>query len=155
MALDLNTICCTGRLGTAPELRYTQDGTAVTNFRLAVNRMKRRGEEQSTADWFTVVVWGRSAETSAQYLDVGAQVAVNGRVKIAEWTDRNDQPRTTVEIHTREVIFINTRDQEGGNREGGGQQSGGGDTRRRAPAPPPENDDWLPDDDEEDPFGDS
>ena len=59
MARDLNKVMLIGRLGTEPELRYTPEGTAVTQFRLAVNRRIRAGQEETRelTDWFTVTGW--------------------------------------------------------------------------------------------------
>ncbi len=62
MARGLNKVMVIGRLGADPELRYTAQGTAVAQMRLAVNRRTRagtEGEQREETDWFTIVAWER------------------------------------------------------------------------------------------------
>ena len=67
-----------GNLGADPEMRYTQAGTAVTNFRLAVNQRVPAGggEWESAAQWFKITVWGKQAEACNAYLHSGSKVLV-------------------------------------------------------------------------------
>ena len=73
-----------GHLGGDPEMRYMQDGTAVTNFSMATNRRwtdKASGEPREETTWFRVAVWGRQAETANEYLAKGSQVLVEGELR--------------------------------------------------------------------------
>ena len=63
MARTINKVELLGRVGTDPEMRYTPNGTAVTNLRLATDRYRRDGEDAT--DWHTVIVWGKTAEAGA------------------------------------------------------------------------------------------
>lgn len=71
-----------GRLGQDPEMRYTPNGTPVTNFSLATNERwtGQDGQQQERTIWWRVAVWGRQAETANQYLAKGRQVLVEGRM---------------------------------------------------------------------------
>ncbi len=72
-----------GNLGRDPEMRYTPDGTPVTSFSIATNRRwtGRDGTPGEETTWFRVSVWGKQAETVAQYLSKGRLVLVEGRLK--------------------------------------------------------------------------
>ena len=72
-----------GNVGNAPEMRYLPDGTAVSNFSLAVNNKynDRNGLPVTETTWFRVSVFGRQAENCNQYLAKGQQVLVEGTLK--------------------------------------------------------------------------
>lgn len=72
-----------GNLGRDPEMRYTPDGTPVTTLSVATNRQwtNRDGSQGEETVWFRVTVWGKSAESCAQYLSKGRQVLCEGRMK--------------------------------------------------------------------------
>ena len=107
----INNVVLVGRLGNDPEMKYTASGTAVTKFRLAVNRPPRRdapeGEEQT--DWLDIVAWGTVAENCAEYLDKGALVGIEGRVQSRSWETQDGQRRYAVEISARSVQFLESK----------------------------------------------
>ena len=73
-----------GNLGRDPEMRYTPNGTAVTNLNVATNRRwtdRTTGQPQEETTWFRVSVWGRQAETANQYLARGRQVLIEGHLR--------------------------------------------------------------------------
>ena len=76
----INSVVLVGRLGNDPELTYTQSGTAICKFRVAVNRPPRRDSDQEETDWLNIVTFGRTAETCGQYLDKGALVGIGAIV---------------------------------------------------------------------------
>ncbi len=95
-----------GRLTADPdEVRETDHGK-VTSFRLAVPRSNGASRK---ADFFTVEVWNRLAETCAKYLREGREVAVTGRLEQREWRTEDDQPRERVVIVARSVDFLRGR----------------------------------------------
>lgn len=109
---SLNKVMLIGRLGAEPELRYTPDGTAVTRFRLAVNRRTRRSEGQEPreeTDWFTVVGWEKLAETMGRYLVRGARVYVEGRLQTRSWEGQDGQRRTATEVVASDLIMLDSR----------------------------------------------
>ena len=95
-----------GRLTADPEpVRETEHGK-VTSFRLAVSRSNGSAKR---ADFFTVEVWNRLAETCAKYLREGREVAVTGRLEQREWRTEDDQPRERIVIVARNVDFLRGR----------------------------------------------
>lgn len=129
-----------GNVGRSPELRYLQNGVAVCDFSVAVNRVyTTNNERREETTWFKVTCWRQLAETVAQYLTTGRQVMVAGDVKASAYLDKSGQPAATLELTAREVKFLGQR--EGG---GGGGDNGGGGERRYAEddfAPPGRVDD--------------
>jgi single-strand DNA-binding protein len=171
----INSVVLVGRLGNDPELTYTQSGTAITKFRLAVNRPPRQGSDEEETDWLNVVTFGRTAETCNQYLDRGSLVGIEGRVQSSTWERQDGSKGYSVEINAFRVQFLESRrdrqarqsSQGGGGRPpqqgpqgggGGGQQQGappqqGGQGNQQAGGGGGPDIDWTMDE-EEDPFGD-
>ena len=101
-----------GHLGGDPEMRYTQDGTPVTSFRVATNRRWRSqdGTTQERTVWFRVTAWRRQAETCNQYLTKGQRVLVVGEMEEpGTWTDQEGNARASLEVQARHVRFLSTR----------------------------------------------
>jgi len=114
-ARGLNRVQIIGNLGRDPELRFTQDGTPVANFSVAVNeswRSRGGGEMRERTEWFRVVVWNQLAEIANQYLNRGQQVFIEGRLQTSEWQDRDGNDRTTTELVAREMIMLGRRGEE-------------------------------------------
>ena len=105
---SLNKVFLIGNLTRAPELRYTPSGTAVSDLRLAVNRNYTTpgGDRREETSFLTVVVWGKQAETSAQYLDKGSPIMVEGRLQTREWEGKDGQRRNVVEVVADRVQFL-------------------------------------------------
>lgn len=102
----------TGNLGRDPELRTTRSGRSVLNLSLACDRVHYRDsgngtrEKVSDTDWMPIVVWGRLAETCAQYLQKGSKILVMGQVRPREYQDRDGNTRYTFEIVADNVEFL-------------------------------------------------
>lgn len=107
----MNRIVLIGRLTKEPELRYTQSGTAVCNFTLAVNRAFVRDGEQE-ADFVPCQVWGKSAENCAKYLAKGRQAAVDGRLQIRSYEDKEGTRRWVSEVVAERVEFLGSGQRE-------------------------------------------
>ncbi len=146
----INNVVLVGRLGNDPEMRYTPSGTAVTNFRLAVNRPPRRdapeGEEQT--DWLNIVTFGKVAENCAQYLDKGSLVGIEGRVQSRSWEGKDGQRRYSVEINARSVQFLESR------QEAERRRTAQRDREATTTKAPPVEEDFGPVPEGEDIFGD-
>ena len=155
----INNVVLVGRLGNDPELTYTNSGTAIGKFRLAVSRPPRRGDDggrgEEETDWLNVVCFGKTAENVSQYLDKGALVGVEGRVQSSTWERQDGTKGYSVEINAFRVNFLESRSEAEARRARGG----GGPQQRQESGPPPQEqgpppgDDW-PGEEDEDPFGD-
>jgi single-strand DNA-binding protein len=122
MAGSLNRVMLIGRLTRDPELRYTPSGTAVCNLALATNRYgsdPATGERKEFTDYHDVVVWNQGtrklAETTAQYLQKGRLIYVEGRLQTRSWDDaQSGQKRYKTEVNANDVQFLDSNRQEGG-----------------------------------------
>jgi len=109
----MNSITLTGRLTADPEVRDTEAGTAISQFRLAVQRRRSRDGEDRGAVYIDVVCFGGLAGSVAEYLTKGRQVAVDGRLELDEWeTDAGDK-RQRHKVIADEVEFLGSRPTEG------------------------------------------
>lgn len=107
MARGVNKVILIGNLGRDPEVRYTQQGTAVANFSLATTeRQKVKGEWEDVTEWHNIVVFGKSAENADKYLSKGSQVFIEGRIQTRKWQDREGKDRTTTEIIANAIQFL-------------------------------------------------
>ena len=126
----LNKILVIGNVGRDPEMRYTPNGNAVTNFSLAVSRRyTANGEQQQDTEWFDIVTWNRLAENCNNYVTKGMKVFVEGRFRSRSWVGQDGQTRSRNEINAFNVQFLD-RPQGGGYSgppgEAGGYSGGGG-----------------------------
>lgn len=83
---DINNVTLTGRLGSNLELRYTPQGTAVTDVNLAVQ--SGFGDKEKT-NWIGLTIWGKSAEAAANHLGKGQKIAIQGRLDQDTWEDKD------------------------------------------------------------------
>ena len=105
---DVNFVVIIGRVVEKPVLRNTPSGTSVTTIRVANNTFRKNndGTPGEKANFFDVVVWGKSAETCVRYLDKGRQIAITGRLEQRTWQTQDGQNRNKLEIIAREVQFL-------------------------------------------------
>ncbi len=121
---DVNRVILIGRLTRDAELKYTSGGMAVCKFSLAVNRRRKNGDQWvEEANFFDIVLWGRTGEAINQYLIKGKQVAVEGELHQNRW-EQDGQSRSKVEIMAANVQLLGGGSGASGPREGG--FSGGG-----------------------------
>lgn len=102
----LNQVVLIGNLTRDPELRYTPDGTPVASFTIAVNRpfVNRQGERE--ADFVPIVVWRKRAETCSEYLMKGSQVAIQGRLQVRNYEDKDGIKKWVTEVIAGTVDFL-------------------------------------------------
>jgi len=132
---SVNKVIVLGNLGKDPEVRYTPNGSAVCNLRIATTRNwknKDSGEKMEETEWHSVVLYDRQAEIAGEYLKKGRPVYVEGRLKTRKWTDKEGLERYTTEIVADSMQLLGGREGAGG---GGAEEEGGsgGYTERSAP----------------------
>lgn len=134
----INRIVLIGRLVADPQLRYTQTGTAVANFRIAVDRPFTNQQGERETDFIDIVAWRKLAETVANNLNKGRLVGVDGRLQVREY-EYEGQRRRQAEVVADNVEFLDWPSDGGG---GGG----GGPRRDFGQSPSGPEDDFNPDD---------
>ena len=94
----MNKVILIGRLTKDPELKYTPgNGTAVTTLTLAVDNYNSKSGEK-TADFIPVVIWGKQAENTAQYMSKGSQIAISGRISVRSYDAKDGTKRYVTEV---------------------------------------------------------
>lgn len=102
----MNNLQILGRLTRDPESRYSQNGKAVCQFSIAVNRNK------DEADFFECVAWEKTAETITTYVKKGQRILIDGRLQQDRWKDQQSgENRSTVKIIVNRFDFIESADQ--------------------------------------------
>jgi len=96
-----------GNLGRDPEMRYTPNGKAVTNFSVAVNSNRK---DDDTVKWFEVQCWDKLAETANAYLAKGRQVFIRGDLELRTWQDkRTGETRAAIRITAQTLRFLGSK----------------------------------------------
>lgn len=137
----INKVILIGNLGADPEIRYTQSGTPVCNFRIATSeRWKGQdGQQQEQTEWHNIVAWRRLAEICSEYLSKGSKVYIEGKLQTRKWQDQNGNDRYTTEIVAKDMQMLSPRGTTSG--EGYGANSGYQDL---PPEPPSGTGDDVP-----------
>ena len=97
----MNKVILMGRMTKDPELKYTNSGTAVTSFTIAVNRQKK----DDPADFINCVAWKNTAEFVSKYFGRGQMIAVVGRWQTRSYVDKEGHNRTVNECVVDSVYF--------------------------------------------------
>jgi len=118
----VNTVILIGNLARDPELRYTNNGKAVANLTVAVNRGFGKDNE---ADFIRVVVWEKQAENCANYLAKGRKVAVQGRLQVSSYEAKDGSTRYNTDVVANLVEFL------------GGESSSGSSAQAAKPSNSP------------------
>ena len=106
----MNKVCLIGRLTKDPEIRYTQtNNTMVASFNLAVNRRFVRENEESQADFISIVAWSKTAEFVEKYFKKGQQVGIVGRIQTRNWDDEQGEKHYITEVVAEEVYFADSK----------------------------------------------
>ena len=118
----LNSVTLIGRLVADPELRYTQKGAPVCDFRIASSRRYKNrdsGEWQEETLFINIVAWRRQAEIANDFLKKGSAVLIEGRLRSRQWETTNGEKRSAIEVVARRIQFLDMiqRDTEGGSSE--------------------------------------
>ncbi|MBX5435795.1 MAG: single-stranded DNA-binding protein [Alicyclobacillaceae bacterium] len=132
----LNRVVLIGRLTQDPELRYTNSGTPVASFTLAVDRVRTSQSGERETDFIPIVVWQKQAELCSQYLHKGRLAAVDGRLQIRTYENRDGQRVRVAEVVAENVRFLDRSD--GSAAAAGGPAAAGGAGPARSSRAEPE-----------------
>lgn len=132
----LNRIILIGRLTADPELRYTASGTAVASFTLAVDRPRLNQNGERETDFINIVAWQKLGELAAQYLRKGRLAAVEGRLQIRSYENREGQRVRVAEVIADNVRFLDRAD-AGSSAAGTGSGTGTYGPPAQGPVQPP------------------
>ncbi len=143
-----NSVVLVGNLTDDPELRFTPQGVAVANFRMAVNQRFKDQQgnwQDGETSYFRVNCWRQLAENIAETLTRGSRAIVSGRLKFRQWETQDGETRSVVEIEAEEVgpsLRFATAKVEKVARGGGtgGTPAGGDDWDASSAATPPADD---------------
>jgi single-strand DNA-binding protein len=105
--MNLNKVFIIGNLTRDPELRSLPSGSSVTSFGVATNRVWKnpQGEKQEDVQFHNIVVFGKQADTVAQYLKKGSSVLVEGRIQTRTWDAQDGSKRNRTEIVAERIQF--------------------------------------------------
>lgn len=113
---NYNRVILVGRLTRDPEVRYTPSGAAVAEIGLAVSESFRNkaGEMVEQTCYVDVVVWGRQAETTGEYMRKGSPVLIEGRLQLDQWETQQGEKRSKLRVRADRVQFLEGRRDSGG-----------------------------------------
>lgn len=118
MSRGINKAILVGNLGADPETRYTANGGAVTNIRIATSESwkdKQTGEAKEKTEWHSITFFGKLAEIAGEYLKKGRQVYVEGKLQTDKYTDKDGVERYSTKVIGHEMQML------GGGNDGGRQ----------------------------------
>jgi single-strand DNA-binding protein len=127
MAGSVNKVILIGNLGSDPEVRYLESGSAVAKFNIATTESytNKSGERVDNTEWHRIELWEGLAKVAEKYLKKGNQVYIEGRIRTDNWTDKEGQQKTGVTIRANSMTLL-----------GGPSGSGGGEGNSQGYAQP-------------------
>jgi single-strand DNA-binding protein len=103
---DVNKLMFSGRLTRDADLRYLDSGTAVADFSMCSNeKWKKDDETRERATFVDMTLWGKQAETLAQYLKKGKYLFVEGKLKLEKWELEDGTKRSKISVTVDKVTF--------------------------------------------------
>jgi single-strand DNA-binding protein len=114
--MALNKVLLIGNMTRDPELRSTSSGQSVSSFGLATNRVWKdpgTGEKKEAVEFHNIIMWGRLAEISGQYLRKGSKIFLEGRIQTRSWQDQSGNKRYTTEIVAENMQMLDRKPQTG------------------------------------------
>ena len=116
----LNKIFLQGRIVNDIDVKTTPSGASVCTFRIAVDRDFKNQNGEKETDFVTIVAWKGTAEFVYKYFGKGRMIVVDGRLQMRNWTDKDDNKRTSAEVVADHVYFGDSKKEEEGSIPHGG-----------------------------------
>jgi single-strand DNA-binding protein len=137
---DINHVVLVGRLTRNAELKYTNNGSAVSKFSLAINQRRKKDDQWvDESHFFDIVLWGKTAESLNQYLVKGKQIGIEGQLRQNRW-EQDGQARSKVEIFATNVMLLGSGSGGGGRQAGPAPEAKAGGAELSEPSgPAPDN----------------
>ena len=125
---SFNRVVLMGNVTRDVEVRYLPSGAAVCELTLAVNdrRKNPQGNWVNEASFFDVTLWNRTAEIAGEYLQKGAPVLIEGKLRQESWTQEDGQKRSKIRVIADQMVLLNGRGQGDGAPDDGGYNSNRG-----------------------------
>lgn len=123
--MSLNVVTLVGRVGGDPDVKYFESGSVKCGLTLAVNRRSRNSDEP---DWFTLELWGKTAEVAANYVRKGSLIGITGSLKFEYWQDRNTGAnRSRPVIRVERLDLLGSKNDNSASMANSGMAGGYGD----------------------------
>jgi len=115
--MSFQSITILGRVGTSAELRFTPSGTAVAGFSLASNETWKdaNGQKQERVTWHRCTLWGKAAESLAEYVTKGKMIMVTGTVTARAYMGKNGEAAASLEVKVEQLRFAGSNGADSGN----------------------------------------
>jgi len=112
---DLNKVILIGNIGRDPDLRQTDNGSAISTFSLATNTtwVSKDGVRNEKTEWHNIVAWNRLAEICHQIIRKGDQIYIEGRLRTRTWTDESSERHQKTEVIAEQMIKLSRKSSEG------------------------------------------
>ncbi len=125
MSRGLNRVMLIGNLGRDPEVKTLPNGTSVARFSLATSESwkNKEGKQEERTEWHKIVAFGKLADICKEYLKMGKQVFVEGRIQTRKWQDQSGADKYMTEIIVRNMLMLGSK----GEAPADAAESGGGD----------------------------
>ncbi len=132
----MNKVILMGRLTRDPDIRQGQgdNATLIARYTLAVDRRFRRDGSDQTADFISVVAFGKSAEFIEKYVHKGTKLVVTGRIQTGSYTNKEGQKVYTTDVVAEDQEFAESKNASSGSSSYGDRSSGGFESASSAPA---------------------
>lgn len=105
----INNVTLQGKLGKDIDLKYTQSGKAVGTTSIAVERDFKNANGEKETDWVNIVLWGKTAETVANYFRKGDEILVVGRIQTRSYEDNSGSRKYVTEVVADKFSFTTGR----------------------------------------------
>jgi single-strand DNA-binding protein len=108
---SLNKISLIGNIGASPESRFMPDGVQVASLSIATTEVwkDKEGQRQERTQWHKVIFFAGLAELACKYLEKGARIYVEGKLRTRKWTDQQQIERYSTEVIGRELIMLDKK----------------------------------------------
>ena len=146
---SVNKVILIGNLGSDPEVRYLDSGSAVAKFSIATTEAytNKNGERVENTEWHRIELWEGLAKVAEKYLKKGNSVYIEGKIKTDEYTDKEGVKRNATTIRANSLTLLGGAPSAGGSADSGSNTSSS-QQRQSDPIPPnmasSANDDDLP-----------